>query len=104
MAEAPFPEQVRALFWDVDPATVSFREHAGFIYSRVLGSGHLDAAQWLRAHQGDEALRSWLLRTHGRSLSPRQLRLWETILQLPHDEVSAWIAEPGRQLWDRRAS
>ena len=38
----------------------------------------------------------------GAGLSARQLRFWELILELPHREVNAWLAEPARRIWEAR--
>jgi hypothetical protein len=98
------PERIRALFWDSDASGLTLGEHADFIYGRVLGRGGLADWRWLRERVGDAALREWLLRTRGRPLSPKQLRLWELLLDLPHDVVSGWIADPRRAIWDGRAA
>jgi hypothetical protein len=38
----------------------------------------------------------------GAELSPRQLRFWELVLELPHRQVNAWLAATCRTIWDRR--
>jgi hypothetical protein len=57
----------------------------------------------LRRTAGDEALRARIVATRGRRLSPRQLRLWQLLLDLPEAEVTVWLAEPARMVWDRRS-
>jgi hypothetical protein len=53
---------------------------------------------------GDEFLREYLVAHHGKNLSPHQLRFWELILRLPHQDVSAWLSDAGRTVWDRRVT
>lgn len=96
------PARVRRLFWDYELPRLTWKQDRDLIISRVLAVGEWEAVQWVRAHLGDDALRAWLLEHQGAGLSPRQLRFWELILDLPHQQVNAWLADPGRQAWDRR--
>jgi hypothetical protein len=98
-ADAPLPE---GLLWDVDPSDVSWTEHRDFLLRRVLSRGSWQQICSLRGRVGDQELRDYLVRSRGRGLSPRQLRFWETILDLDHDQVSGWIAEERRRVWDHR--
>jgi hypothetical protein len=93
---------LRPLFWDHDFARLRWEADRDLIVGRVLAVGPWDAVQWLRRRLGPATLREWLERRCGAGLSPRQLRFWETILGLPHRQVDAWLAQPGRQAWDRR--
>ena len=97
-----FPESVTRVLWDCDPGTLSWERHRDFLIERVLTDGSWDAIQWVRARVGDAAIRELILRTNGRRFSPRQLRLWQTILDLPEDLVIRWIRSEARQIWDRR--
>lgn len=99
---ARLPAFVRSLFWDCDRRTVCWREHKDFVIGRVLGSGTWEAVQWLRKQLGDSAVREWLLCRRGRGLSPRQVRFWELVLDLPRREVDAWLRDEARQVWDQR--
>jgi hypothetical protein len=92
----------KELLWDVSECDVSWEEHREFIIRRTLSRGSWDQIRSLRRQVGDEALREYLTHTHGRALSPRQLRYWETILGLDHDQVSEWLADERRQVWDHR--
>jgi hypothetical protein len=93
---------LRPFFWDHDFARLRWEADRDLIVGRVLAVGDWDAVQWLRRRLGTAALREWLERRRGAGLSPRQLRFWETILGLPRRQVDAWLAQPGRQAWDRR--
>ena len=68
----------------------------------MLASGTWEAITWLRVCLGDQALREWIERHRGGGLSPRQLRFWELMLNLPHRQVSAWLWAEGRKIWDQR--
>ena len=97
------PEDFRPLFWDREFDKLTWAKDRDFVVGRVLASGSWDQAGRVRRKLGDEAVGSYLRRTRGRQLSARQLRLWETVLDLPTDEVSGWIGTPGREVWERRA-
>lgn len=101
---APFdlPPAVRELCWDVDASQLDLQAHRDFVVGRVLSRGTWDAVRWLRRAVDDQALRDYLVRSRGRHLSPRQLRLWEALLDLSHDQVSSWISAPERRVWDQR--
>ena len=96
------PDYVTILFWDYDVSALVWERHRSFIIQRVLSTGTLEAVTWLRSRLGDDALRSWLLQHEGRGLSRRQLRFWQLILDLPAQQVDAWLAEPARQIWEGR--
>jgi len=108
MARAPrsspprLPRMLRPLFWDHDFDVLNWKQDRDLIVARVLASGSWNVVRWLRRRLGDEALREWLQQRRGAGLSPRQLRFWELILELPHRQVNAWLAAPERTVWDRR--
>lgn len=95
---------IRSLFWDLDPRELSWERDREQIIGRVLAEGSWDAVKWLRQQAGDDALRDWIERHEGRGLTPRQLRFWELIFELPHRQVDEWLRREGRQVWDRRAA
>jgi hypothetical protein len=97
------PSEVRGLLHDCDPDRVTWEAHREFLIDRILSDGDWDAVLWLRRTAGDEALRARIVATRGRRLSPRQLRLWQLLLDLPEAEVTVWLAEPARIVWDRRS-
>jgi len=98
------PENVKTLFWDYDADTLDWATDWELITARILASGPWDAVQWLRDRLGDASLRDWITERRGRGLSPRQLRFWELILELPHREVNAWLSEQSKDPWHRRTS
>src|SRR5215207_7397065 len=103
MLHDPLPAQIRSLFWDLDPRELRWERDQEQIIGRVLASSSWDAVTWLRKRAGDDAVREWIERHQGRGLSPRQLRFWELILDLPHRRVDEWLRSERRQVWDRRA-
>jgi len=74
------------------------------IIGRVLASGPWETVQWLRSAAGDAAIRSWIERHEGRGLSPRQLRFWQLVLDIPARRVNAWLEDERRRVWDRRSA
>ena len=98
------PEEVRALLHDCDPDLVTWEEHRDFLVDRVLSNGNWSAVRWLRNEAGDDSLRRRITATRGRRLSPGQLRFWQLILEMPEDEVTGWLADEARAIWDRRSA
>lgn len=98
------PESLSALFWEYEPDTLSLEHDRDLIIGRVLSSAGWDGVKWLRSEFTESDLRDWILRSKGRNLSPPRLRFWELILDLPHFQVSEWLSETCRRIWDGRAT
>lgn len=96
------PEHLRPLFWDCNLDEVNWDDHHDFIVGRILSAGTFDALRWLRRKVGDEALRGWFNRRHGRELERKQIRFWELILRLSKADVDRWLAERSAVGWDDR--
>lgn len=96
------PTSLRRLFWEYDADKLIWDRDRDLVIFRVLAHGNWRETCWLLAQIGDEGVRAYLLRTQGRGLSRPQLRYWETILDLPHDQVTAWMDAPERRIWDER--
>jgi succinate dehydrogenase flavin-adding protein (antitoxin of CptAB toxin-antitoxin module) len=96
------PDYIKRLFWDCNPDEVSLTQHRSFVIHRILDDGDWDAIQWLRRTIGDDAIREWIEARHGRGLSPRTLRFWQVVLDLPDDEVSPWVKSARESVWERR--
>jgi len=101
-ASEPLPETLRVLFWEYDFEDLSWEEDRDLIFRRVLSEGPWEAVQWLRRRAGDSAVRHWIREHGGRPLSPRQLRFWQLILDLPEAEVDAWVETRRSDPWERR--
>jgi len=96
------PASVKALFWDYAARSVRWDRDRELIIGRVLASGPWDTVKWLRTQAGDEAIRAWIQEHEGRGLSPRQLRFWQLILEIPSRRVDAWLKSERRRVWDHR--
>ena len=96
------PETLRDLFWDYDFRVLTWEEDRHLIVARILSAGGWNAVSWLRRRVGDDGIRDWIRERRGDGLDERRLRFWELILGLPKAEVTAWIQEPGRQIWRDR--
>lgn len=101
-AGEPLPEALSGLFWEYDFDDLSWEEDRDLIFRRVLAAGSWDSVQWLRRRAGDAAVRDWLREHRGRSLSRRQLRFWQLILDLPAEEVDRWLEARGPDPWELR--
>ena len=97
-------EPLKSIFWDIDFTSLSWEGSRDFIIQRVLTHGDLEMIRWLRMTMGDQALMNWLLDQRGASLSPQQLRYWETILGIPVSLVDQWIATSRQSTWQRRTA
>lgn len=100
----PLPDFLGNLFWEHDFADLDRREDHDLIVGRILTRGSWDAVSWLRREKGEEAIRQWIERTRGRALDRRRLRYWQLVLDLPADEVDAWLAAREPDVWGRRTS
>jgi hypothetical protein len=96
------PIELKALFWEYDFESLSWKRDSHFITKRVLTHGGLWAWDWLRDRIGDAGLRDWILENNGVGMEPRRLRYWELILDLPAEEVNRWIALQSNSSWGRR--
>lgn len=98
------PENMDSLFWEYDPQTLSLEHDRDLIIGRLLSAAGWDGLRWLLSQVGESALRDWIVSSRGRDLSPPRLRFLELLLDLPHSQVSEWLSEPGRRVWDGRAA
>jgi len=96
------PKNVRSYFWDYPSAKLSLKTDRDLIIRRLLTSGSWDSIQWLRRHINDHDLREWLIEHRGRGLSPRQLRFWELMLDLPARQVNHWVQVARKSPWGQR--
>lgn len=97
------PELLGRYFWDYAPGRLTWPESRHTIIWRLLEKGGFDAVRWLRRHVGDEGIREFIIERRGRGIDPKRLRYWELILDLPKEQVDAWIATAMRNPWNQRA-
>ena len=98
------PAFLRPLFWDADFAALSWERDRDFIAVRILAAGEWTAVQWLRRELGDDGIRALIERRGGRGLSPQQLRFWEIVLDLPHEQVTPWVGRAKEGTWAQRVT
>lgn len=96
------PDHLRRYFWEYDPERLSLDEGRHTVVLRLLQEGGLDAVQWLRQNVPDDELRTLLIRRRGRGISPKRLRFWALLLNLPRSQVDGWIAAERSSPWNRR--
>ena len=94
------PERLRSLFWDCEFAALDDSRDRDFVVGRILASGTWDNIRWARRYYGDGVIREWIMRHRGRSLTGPQVRFWEVLVELPGEEVTAWLRSPERRIWE----
>jgi hypothetical protein len=102
VANSPLPEKLHPYFWDYPFTQLSLHTDQSLIIRRILSSGSWDSILWLRSQVGDPALMEWLMDHRGRGLSPRQLRFWGLILDLPFQQVDSWVRAAAESPWGKR--
>ncbi len=103
MNSARLPAELAHLFWEYDAEALTWSRDRDLVIGRFLTVGTWDDIRWLRGKVPVPALRRWILRARGRGLSPPQMRYWQLMLDLPGDEVEAWLSDPARNIWHRRS-
>ncbi|MBI2918967.1 MAG: hypothetical protein HYY01_13385 [Chloroflexi bacterium] len=103
-ASPPLPPELKPLFWDIQFRRLRWQRDRDFIIGRVLAEGSWQQTHWLMEMAGKGVIREWVLRRRGQGLSPRTLGFWEVVLDLPHREVSTWIAEQEAYPWSGRVA
>ena len=96
------PKSVRAYFWDYPSIKLSLKSDRDLIIRRILTNGSWNSVQWLRKQIGDSDLREWLVAHRGRGLSPRQLRFWGLVLDIPVRRVNRWVNTARNNPWGQR--
>jgi hypothetical protein len=96
------PDFLKRFFWDYDFLELTLTSDSDLITSRLLQAGDWRSICWLREQMEDDDLRRWLLEHQGGGLSPRQLRYWQVILELPSDMVNVWVRTARDNPWGRR--
>ncbi len=102
MAGEKIPASVRRLFWEYGDREIRWPEDASLIIRKVLQDGTWDDLRWLRGKIGDEGIRRRLLRHEGGGLDRRRLSFWRAVLDLPEDQVNAWMKRLENSPWERR--
>jgi hypothetical protein len=100
--EAPLPEFLRPLFWEVDFDRLRVRGHERYIVERVLEYGDLPEAKWMLERFSRDKIAQAL--RHSRGLSPKSASFWAFILGVPQEDIlclsTSFRRRPGR-IWLR---
>ena len=98
--DTPLPDNLLPFFWDYPSAKLSLKTDQSLIIRRILTHGSWDSILWLRSNVGDQTLKEWLISHRG--LSPRQLRFWGLILDLPLHQIDLWVQTAVDTPWGQR--
>lgn len=98
----PLPKSLKPYFWDYSFSKLSLETDRDLIIRRVLSTGSWEAVIWLKKKIGNRNLKEWLITHQGRGLSPRQLRYWGLVLNLPDRQVNKWIKAATENPWGKR--
>jgi hypothetical protein len=96
------PKKLRPFFGDYPFARLSITKDRDLIIRRLLSSGSWDAVCWMCRQIGDPTLREWLIAHKGRGLTPRQLRFWGAVYDLPARQVNSWVRAAQDGVWGNR--
>jgi superfamily II DNA or RNA helicase len=99
---SPLPELLRPLFWDYPFSELQWPTHRDLVIGRVLQNGGTEAIAWIRKTAGDTDLAAWIHSRDGRGLDARQLRFWQTVLDLPARDVDRWVKQAKDSAWGGR--
>lgn len=88
------PDDVRWLFWEVDPDTIDLERHRDYVLERVMARGDWTAMRWLIRTVPAAQLAEFLVRK-GKRLAPRERAFWSLIAGCPR------VSEVGgaRPIW-----
>ena len=101
--EKSLPGRMKIFFWDYSFHRLRIDKDRDLVINRLLDQGDWEAVKWLRTKFSDHDLKIWLLSRRGAGLSPRKLRFWELVLELPERDVNDWLRSKTRRVWDQRA-
>lgn len=96
------PDALRRHFWDYEEGMPTGTHGDRTVVTRLLLDGGMDAVRWLRDAVGDEGLRQVLTERKGRGVSPKRLRFWGLVLDLPREQVDRWVAGARAHPWHGR--
>ena len=98
------PDDLREFFCDYDAVHLSWDRSRHTIVLRLLEKGGMHAVRWLRQQMSDEEIREFIVRRRGRGISPRRLRFWSLLVDIPHCDVDAWIEAARHDPWQNRVA
>lgn len=83
--EAPLPEFLRPLFWEVDFDRLRVQGHERYVIERVLEYGDDQAIRWLQRTFNSRAIADVV--RHSRKISRNTATLWALVLDVPREQV-----------------
>ena len=88
------PDELRWLFWDIDPESLDLERHRDYVLERVMSRGDLAAIHWIVGTYPVSVFGDFLARK-GACLTPRDRAFWSLIAGVTH------TPEPGggRPVW-----
>ena len=95
-------KSLQKYFWDYSLKDLSWSKDRDLIIRRLLTDGSWESILWLRKRIGDDSLRRWLITHQARGLSPRQIRFWSLVLDLPKLRVETWTQAARSSPWSQR--
>jgi len=95
-------KSLQKYFWDYSFKDLSWSKDRDLIIRRLLTDGSWKSILWLRKRIGDDSLRRWLITHQARGLSPRQIRFWSLVLDLPKLRVETWAQTARSSPWSQR--
>ena len=101
-ASASLPKSLQKYFWEYSFKDLSWSKDHDLIIRRLLTDGSWESILWLRKRIGDDSLRRWLITHQARGLSPRQIRFWSLVLDLPKLRVETWAQTARSFPWSQR--
>lgn len=101
-ATVDLPDELKDLFWDHDLERLSWERSRHTIVFRLLEKGGMQAVHWLRRRLSDEEIRDFIVRRRGRGISPRRLRFWSLLVDIPRPDVDEWVETARRNPWHNR--
>ena len=96
------PELLGRYFWDYAPGGLSWPADRYMIVFRLLEKGGPEAVDWLRTHVSDPEIREVITSRKGRGIDPERLRYWQFVLNLPSEDVDAWVQRALKSPWHNR--
>lgn len=95
-----FAEDLRSLFWEIDPGTLDLSAHREYILGRVLEYGTMDSVRWAMETYGESGIRGFVLGRGLRVLSRKTVNFWAMRLGLQDEEcIQRFLKGPSNPLW-----
>jgi len=84
-AEAPLPEFLRPLFWEVDFDRLRIRGHERYLIERALEYGDDQAIRWLQRTFSPATIADVVRRS--RKISRNTATLWALVFDIPREQI-----------------